>query len=427
MNLTSLYSGLSGLNANALQLSLIGNNLANVNTPGYKSSSAAFQDLLSQILTGGSSSGNVNSIQVGLGSRVASTNANFSQGSLQNTGINTNVALQGDGFFIVSGTDGVNYTRAGDFHIDAKGNLVTSDGAFVQGYTRRDPLTNQIVTSGPLDNIVIPPGTLFPPIQTSIAKLIANLDADAPNGSTFTSTVQIYDSLGSSHQINVTWTKTGTRAWSYDVTVNGGEVTGGTAGTQFSLLGTPGTMTFTTTGQLLTVNGAPAADRSVTTPTFTNGAAAMTFSLDLVGPNGESFITNYAAPSATSSSTQNGFQPGTFSTMVIGADGSIQGIFGNGQSGELGRIAVATFNNPGGLLKLGGNRYSVSTSSGEPSTGVAGEGGRGTMAGGTLELSNVDMAAEFISMIVAQRGYQANSRIITTTDEILQESLNLKR
>jgi len=133
--LTSLYSGLSGLNTNALQLSLIGNNLANINTPGYKSSSAAFQDLLSQTLTGGSSGGNINFLQIGLGAGVAGTNQNFSQGSLQSTGINTNVAIQGEGFFVVRGSDGVNYTRAGDFHIDATGNLVTSDGAFVQGFT----------------------------------------------------------------------------------------------------------------------------------------------------------------------------------------------------------------------------------------------------------------------------------------------------
>jgi len=427
MALTSLYSGLSGLNANALQLSLIGNNLANVNTPGYKSSTAAFQDLLSQTLTGGSSVGNVNFLQVGLGVTAAATNQNFAQGSLQATGINTNVAIQGEGFFVVKADQGVNYSRAGDFHIDASGNLVTSDGAFVQGYTQKDPATNKIITNGALANINIPPGTLFPPIATSLVRLISNMDADAANGTTFTSSIRVFDSLGAGHQIDFTWTKTGVGAYDYDATVDGGEVTGGTAGTPFSLLASPGTMTFDSTGTLVQVNGAAAADTSITSPTFTNGAAALTFSLDLINPDGTSNITSYSAPSATSSSTQNGFPSGTLSSIVIGADGTIQGIFSSGKTAQLARIALATFNNPSGLLKLGNNRYNGSFSSGEPSVGVPGEGGRGTTAGSTLELSNVDMASEFINMIVAQRGYQANSKVITTTDEVLQVALNLIR
>ncbi|MFN8009007.1 MAG: flagellar hook protein FlgE [Terriglobia bacterium] len=427
MALTSLYSGLSGLNANALQLSLIGNNLANVNTPGFKSSTASFQDLLSQTLTGGSSAGNINFLQVGLGVTAAATNQNFSQGSLQSTGISTNVAIQGEGFFIVKGDQGVNYTRAGDFHIDASGNLVTSDGALVQGYTQKDPLTNKIITSGTLDNINIPPGTLFPPISTTLVRVIANLDANAIDGTNFTSSVRIYDSLGAGHQVNFTWTKTGVGTYNYDVTIDGGEVTGGTPGTPFSLLAAPGTMTFDNTGALVQVDGAAAADAAITTPIFSNGASALTFTWDLVNPDGTTSVTSYAAPSATSSSTQNGFPPGTLSSVVIGGDGTIQGIFSSGKTAELARLALATFNNPGGLLKMGSNRYNVSISSGEPSVGVAGEGGRGSTAGSTLELSNVDMASEFINMIVAQRGYQANSKMITTTDEILQDAINLKR
>jgi flagellar hook protein FlgE len=186
-------------------------------------------------------------------------------------------------------------------------------------------------------------------------------------------------------------------------------------------------MTFNTDGSLANVNGAAAADVSITTPTFANGAAALTFDWDLVNDDGTGNVTNYASPSATASSSQNGFSAGILSTIVVGGDGTIQGIFSNGQTTGLARLALATFNNPAGLLKLGGNRYNLSISSGEPSVGVAGDGGRGTLAGSTLELSNVDMAAEFINMIVAQRGYQANSRMITTTDEILQESINLKR
>jgi flagellar hook protein FlgE len=167
MALTSLYSGLSGLNAHAMQLSVIGNNLANVNTPGFKASTMAFQDLLSQTLTGGSSSGTINFLQIGLGVQVAETSPNFSQGSLQATGVATDTAIQGPGFFVVRGAGGTNYTRAGNFHIDANGNLVTPDGSFVQGYTQRDPLTQKIITSGGLSDITVPLVTVFPPIATS--------------------------------------------------------------------------------------------------------------------------------------------------------------------------------------------------------------------------------------------------------------------
>ena len=425
--LTSLYSGLSGLNANALELSLIGNNLSNVNTPGYKSSSAGFQDLLSQTLTGGSSAGSVNFIQIGLGTEIGSTNQNFSQGGLQSTGINTNVAIQGSGFFVVNGSQGVGYTRAGDFHIDGKGDLVTPDGSNVQGYTQKDPVTNKIITSGALNNINIPPGTLFPPTPTSVAKVIANLNAQAVNGDTFTSSIRVFDSLGAAHQVNFTWTRTGAGAYTYDVTIDGGEVSGGTAGTPFSLLSAPGTMTFDGSGVLTDVDGSAAADKTITTPAFTNGASTLTFNWSLVEASGATNLTNFDAPSATSSSSQNGFAAGTLSSITIGGDGTVQGSFSNGGTAELARLTLATFNNPSGLLKLGGNRFNVSISSGEPSIGVPGDGGRGTVAGSTLELSNVDMAAEFIKMIVAQRGYQANSKIITTTDEILQDSINLKR
>ena len=288
-------------------------------------------------------------------------------------------------------------------------------------------MTNAIVTTGGLNDINIHPGALFPPIATSMAQVVANLDADAANGSKFTSSFRVFDSLGSAHQIDVTWTKTAPGKYDYDVTIEGGDVTGGTAGTPHSLLSSPGTMEFDTSGKLTKVDGAAAADKSITTPTFTDGAAALTFSLDLVGATGESNVTNYSAPSATSSSVQNGFPAGTLASFVVGLDGTIQGLFTNGKSAPLGLIALATFNNPGGLLKMGGNNYNASSASGEPSIGLPGQGGRGTTTGSTLELSNVDMAAEFINMIVAQRGYQANSRVITTTDEILQESLNLKR
>ncbi len=426
MALTSLYTGLSGMNANSMQLSAIGNNLANSNTAGYKSSTVAFQDLLSQTLTGGSSGGSINFLQVGLGVGTVATNSNFGQGSLQATGINTNVAIEGEGFFVVKDKQNTGYTRAGDFHVDAKGYLVSADGAYVQGYTQRDPVSARIINSGTLDNIQIPTGILYDPIATSQASMLTNLDSSDTLNLPYSNSVRIFDSLGQSHQITFTWTRTSPLTYSYDVTIDGGEV-GGTAGTPQSLLAAAGSMTFDNNGKLVDVDGAAPANISITTPTFTNGAAALTFTWEILNPDGTGKITNFAAPSSTSSSSQNGFAPGKLNQVVVGRDGTIQGIFDSGQTIEMARISLATFNNPSGLVKMGNNRYSVSVASGDPTIGEPGTGGRGSTAGSTVELSNVDIASEFINMIVAQRGYQANSRLVTTSDEVLQEAINMKR
>jgi flagellar hook protein FlgE len=426
MALTSLYTGLSGMSANSIQLSAIGNNIANSNTPGYKSSTVAFQYLLSQTLTGGSSSGTINFLQVGLGVGTVANNSNFGQGSLQATGINTNVAIEGEGFFIVKDKQNTGYTRAGDFHVDAKGYLVSSDGAYVQGYTDRDPVTNKVINSGTLHDVQIPTGILYNPIATSRVSMLSNLDSSDTLNLPYSNSVRVFDSLGQSHQVTFTWTRTAPLTYSYDVTIDGGEV-GGTAGTPQSLLAAPGTMAFDSTGSLSQVDGAVPANISITTPAFSNGAQALTFSWEILNADGTAKITNFAAPSSTSSSTQNGFAPGKLNQVVVGRDGTIQGIFDSGQTIDMARIALATFNNPSGLVKLGSNRFGVSVASGDPTVGQPGTGGRGRTAGSTVELSNVDIASEFINMIVAQRGYQANSRVVTTSDEVLQEAINMKR
>jgi flagellar hook protein FlgE len=430
MALTSLYTGLSGMSANSLQLSAIGNNLANSNTTGYKSSTVAFQDLLSQTLTGGSSSGTINFLQIGLGVGSVANNSNFGQGSLQATGINTNTAIQGEGFFIVKDNQNTGYTRGGDFHVDASGYLVTSDGATVQGYIDRDPVSNKIINSGTLSDITVPSGILYPPIATSTTSMLTNLDSSDTLNLPYSNSVRVFDSLGQSHQVTFTWTRTAALTYSYDVTIDGGDVAGGTAGTPVSLIptGVTPTMTFDANGELTQVDGAtPTTNIALSTPAFTNGAAALNFNWQILNADGTAKISNFAAPSSTSSSSQNGFAPGKLNQIVIGRDGTIQGIFDSGQTIEMARIALATFNNPSGLVKMGNNRYGVSVASGEPSLGEPGTGGRGTTAGSTVELSNVDIATEFINMIVAQRGYQANSRMVTTSDEVLQEAINMKR
>jgi flagellar hook protein FlgE len=253
-----------------------------------------------------------------------------------------------------------------------------------------------------------------------------NLDAAAPAGSTFTSSVQVYDALGVPHVVTVSFAKTGTGAWSYTATVPGAEVTGGTPGTPSSIA--TGTLTFNSQGRLTQVNGAAAADVTITSPAWSNGAAATNFSWDLIDANGTPTMTGYASASATSSTTQNGSPTGAVSSIItISQSGELIASFGIGRTVTVGQLALATFNNPQGLVKLGTNLYSESEASGIPSVGTAGTGGRGTLIGSALEQSNVDIATEFTQMILAQRGSQANSKSITVADDLLVDTLNLKR
>jgi flagellar hook protein FlgE len=420
-------TALSGLNANATALGVIGNNLANINTVAFKASTVSFQDLVSQTVSGASA----NPMQVGLGVTTGSISPSFSQGSIQSTSESSNVAIQGNGFFIVRGADGMAYTRAGNFAFDNAGALVTTDGYKVQGYTQVDPTTGEVVTTSQVADVVVPPGVLRAPTATSEFTALTNLNSAAAANSTFTTSVQMYDPKGTPHVLTITYTKTGAGAWSYQMTVPGAEVTGGTAGTPFAIpqaSGGAGTITFDATGKLATVNGAAAADVNVTTPAWANGAAANTMVWNMVdATTGVLSLTGYSAPSATSSITQNGSAPGSVNGVNILADGSITATFGAGQTVTIGKVAIAAFNNPKGLVKLGANRFGESQAAGQANVGTAGTGGRGTLIGSALEQSNVDMATEFTNMIMAQRGYQANSKSITVADELMQETLALKR
>jgi flagellar hook protein FlgE len=425
MAVGSFSAGLSGLNANGQYLAVIGNNLANINTIGFKSSAVTFMDLVSQTVGGPS----VNPMQVGLGVVTGSISPIFSQGAIENTREATNVAIQGNGFFVVRGTDGgLSYTRAGNFSLNSEGALVTPDGFRVQGYTATDPATGLIVTTGQPTDIVVPPGVLREPVATTSFRTFSNLDVNAAAGTTFNTPVQIYDSVGAAHVMTVTYTRTAA-GWDYQITVDGGEVTGGTAGTPFVLTG--GSLTFDGAGQLATITGGGAAptltDVSYTTPAWTTGAGASSLTWDIVDLNGVASLTGYASPSATSSKSQNGAPAGMIDSISISADGSIIATFGAGQTVPVGQLSMASFNNPKGLVKLGSNRYGESQAAGIPNIGTAGTGGRGTLIGSALEQSNVDIAQEFTQMILAQRGYQANSKTITVSDELLMDTLNLKR
>ena len=421
MAVGSFSAGLSGLNANGQALSVIGNNLANINTVGFKASTVTFNDLVSQNV--GGSGGNP--MQVGLGVSTAAISPVFSQGAIENTRDVTNCAIQGSGFFVVQGTTGTAYTRAGAFSFNSDGKLVTPDGYFVQGYTSLDPTTGAIITTGQTTDITVPPGVLREPTATTSIKTQTNLSASAATGDTFTTSIQIYDSLGTAHVATITYTKTATaRQWTYEVTVPSTDATG-TAGTATGTirLGT-GTIAFDGLGVLTT----PAADVALTAPTtWTNGATPNAVSWDLFDASGVGSLTGFDSASSTSLITQNGAAPGMIDSVSISPDGTILATFGAGRTVAIGQLALGNFNNPKGLVKLGNSRFGESQAAGIPNVGVAGTGGRGTLIGSALEQSNVDIAQEFTQMILAQRGYQANSKTITVSDELLVDTLALKR
>ena len=436
MAVGSFSAGLSGLNANGQYLAVIGNNLANINTIGFKSSGVTFMDLVSQTV-GGSSA---NPMQVGLGVVTGSISPVFSQGAIENTREATNVAIQGNGFFVVRGASGLSYTRAGNFSLNSEGALVTPDGFKVQGYTETDPVSGKIVTTSQPTDIIVPPGVLREPVATSVFRTLTNLDVTALVGETFNTPVQIYDAVGASHVMTVTYTRT-LAGWDFEITVDGAEVA------QVPPLVDPyvlaaGSIAFNGTGQVQSVTATapatgggdltavppvPIIDIGFTTPNWTTGAQASAISWDLVDLNNIVSLTGFASPSATSSKSQNGAAAGMIDSISISADGSIVATFGAGQTVSVGQLALASFNNPKGLVKMGSNRYGESQAAGIPNVGVAGTGGSGTLIGSALEQSNVDIAQEFTQMILAQRGYQANSKTITVSDELLVDTLNLKR
>jgi flagellar hook protein FlgE len=421
MAVGSFSAGLSGLNANGAYLSVIGNNLANINTVGFKSSSVTFQDLVSQTVGGAST----NPMQVGLGVTTGAISPVFSQGAIENTREATNVAIQGNGFFVVRGNGGNSYTRAGNFTLDSAGKLVSPDGQYVQGYSQVNALTGAIVTTGQPSDITVPLGMLRAPNATTQISNKTNLDSSAAIGSTYNTPVQIYDSLGKSHVASILYTKTAANTWSYEVTVPSTDATG-TAGTTAGTvrLGPIGVISFNGAGAMT----APVADVSLPGPTtWTNGATVNAITWDLIDANGTPSLTGYTAASTDSAISQNGGAAGQVDNISITADGTIMATFGAGQSAAVAQLALATFNNPKGLQKLGGSRFGESPAAGVANVGVAGAGGRGTLIGSALEGSNVDIAQEFTNMILAQRGYQANSKTITTSDELLVESLSLKR
>ncbi|KQV07953.1 flagellar hook protein FlgE [Leifsonia sp. Root112D2] len=391
--LRSLYSGISGLRSHQTMLDVTGNNIANVNTTGFKSSSTQFQDTLSQLQQGASGPqatiGGTNPAQVGLGVQVAGIATNFTQGSAQATGKPTDMMISGDGFFTVKVGNETLYTRAGSFNPDSDGRLVTPDGAILQGW----PAVNGVVsTGGATGDLTLPLKAVSPAAVTTTSAVTGNLPSDAAVGTELVRDIKVYDAAGKASNLTLTFTRNAATGW--DISAN---AAGGAAVT--------GSVTFNADGTLNT---------SALTPV--NGIA-----VDLAG------LTGYAGITTVSIAEQNGRAAGTLDTFTLSKDGTLIGTFSNGDTEPIGRIALANFVNPGGLEKAGSSAYRATVNSGTAALGTAGADGLGQLTAGSLEMSNVDLSQEFTNLIVAQRGFQANARIITTSDEVLQELTNLKR
>ncbi len=431
---SAFYSGLSGLSTNASALNVIGNNLSNINTVGFKGSSSTFRDIFSSA-GAMATQGNGNPIQFGLGVQTNSVNQDFSQSSFQSTGNALDMAIQGNGFFTLQTPGGGQvYSRAGNFTRNSNGFLVASDGSNVMGWNRS---TNALGVSGVFSNTAVAPIQISSSTAgaqaTQNISLGVNLNAAAKGGSvgppaipadTFQTPIQVYDSLGNAQSLMVTYTKVaGSNSWTYDVA--------DTAVPPSTITSVPaiGTIDFNGTGNIQTLNGQPAANKSNTQMSITwlNGTSS-NISFNIINPvDGTQNFTGLSSPNNNLSSSQDGFPAGTLRDLTVDQNGLVSGSFTNGQILPMAQLAMSSFTNVNGLQQSGNNHWTQTLASGAPTTGVANQSGRGGILGSNLELSNVDVAAEFTKLIVSQRGYQANAKIVTTTDELLQVTLNLKQ
>jgi len=406
----SFSIALSGLQADTVSLNTIGNNLANLNTTAYKNQGTTFEDLFYQQI---GTSGSNNPLQVGVGTRVSGTATNFTQGTLLPTGSSTDMALSGNGFFVVQQNGVPQLTRAGNFQLSQQGNLTTVDGAAVMGYPVQNGAVN--VNAG-LVPMVLPVGVTQAAQATQNISITANLNAGATVGTNFTTPVTVYDSLGKSHALTVSYTKTGLNTWNYSIALPAGDATG-------TPLNNTGTLTFDSNGNLVSPTGSI---NGITFPTLTDGASDLVFNWNLAS-SGNPTITQTTAASTTGAALQDGYASGNYQGFTVDSSGVISAKFDNGHTAIVGQVAVATVTNTQGLVMMGHNNFATTAASGSAVVGVAGTGGRGTIEDSTLEQSNVDISTEFANLIVAQRSFEANSKTITTFDSVTQATLGMIR
>lgn len=411
----SFATALSALSAHTTAIDVIGNNLANLNTPGFKASVVSFHDLVTQSLGAG-----LGETQVGFGVGVPVTLRQFSQGAIQSSGGPLDASIQGDGFFVIKGSANQTlYTRGGNFQVDTDGNLTMATGERLQGWSAVGaPLDVNL----PIGDITVPVGSLKAPIATTNFSVDLNLDAsatDGPPADVFSTSVEVFDSLGNSHIITTRFTKSANaNEWDYTLSFPDADLTAP---------GTPvtGTVAFDANG----VMTSPA----ITDPPLTlavtglaDGASDMNIEWKLF-EGSTPRITQFSQPSASSALAQDGAAAANLVRVGLGNGGKILAQYSNGQQVVVGQLAMATVRNPESLIAAGNSTFQLSARTALPAVGLPDTGGRGSVLGGTVEASTVDIAREFTNLIVYQRGYQANARMITTVDDISQETINLKR
>lgn len=411
----SFSTALSALSATSTAIDVTGNNLANMDTDGFKASTVSFHDLVTQSLGAG-----LSETQVGFGVGAPVTLTEFTQGATETTNNPLDAAITGDGFFVVTDANGdVEYTRGGNFQVDQAGNLETATGQILQGWMAGADGT--VTSNGPIGDITVPTGTIKSPQQTSQFSFDLNLDTDATAGTTFSTAIQVYDSLGSAHTLTATFTATGTPGqWNYSVSVPNADLTA-------PFTPVTGTLQFDSNGQL-TSPAATDPSPQISITGFADGAADMTGATALTwnlynGSAGD--ITQFASSSETSALSQNGSAAAQLDSVGIANGGGIVATYSDGTQQIVGQLAMATVRNPDSLVAVGDNNYRLSALSALPAVGVPGTGGRGQVLGGAVEQSTVDMATEFTNLIQYQSAYQASAKVITTVDQISQDTINM--
>ena len=426
---------LTGLEADSTALNTIANDLSNMNTSAFKAESTNFSDLFYQQI---GSTGAGDPIQVGAGVRVASNEVDFTQGSINSTGNATDVALNGNGFFVLgNGDGGYEYSRAGNFTLNSTGALVTSNGMSVMGYPAVAGVVN---TNAPLTAINIPVGQVQQPQATTTMSMTANLDSASAAGTQFPAQVTVYDSLGQAHVATVTFEQTATNTWTYSVALPASDYS--VAGGNVVPAAITGTLTFDANGNLSTVSQGVGAPKTVGTaagdvssialnfnPAANNvladGANGLTIQWNLLDSAGTPNISQVDTTSAVSATAQNGYASGQYQSFSIGSDGSVSVTYSNGQQENVGQLALANVVNQQGLSLLGNGDYATTLASGAATVGTSGTAGLATVQDSALEASNVNISTEFSDLIVAQRAFEANAKSVTTFDTVTQDTINM--
>ena len=420
--LRSMYSGISGLKNLQTKLDVIGNNVANVNTYGFKKSRVTFSDAMNQTVSGASAAtankGGTNSKQIGLGSTIATIDTIHTQSSLQTTGRDLDLGISGDGYFVVKQGNSLSYTRAGNFYLDDNGTLVNANGLKVQAY-KVDENGKRSKTIG---DVAVNVNAILPAITTTKISVSGNLAADAIDGTVFSQQMKVVDENGKEQTANIYFQKNGDDKWElFDEEPAALGDTSTTKPKPFT------SVSFDANGQIVAADKTQADQTiNISSGKEDDSDTAVDESVQKVNLDFDFSNLTQVKGSTTALVNPNGNKEGKLESFNIGSSGEINGVYSNGLITTLGQLAVAKFSNASGLTKTGGNTFQESINSGTANINIAGE-GRGVIASGSLEMSNVDLSEEFTEMIVAQRGFQSNSRIITTSDEILQELVNLKR